>query len=78
MGIFGEFSYASKLADIENLINKWGMGNNIYMMKIFYLLLEVFDFIIALAQKYQFFAKGPLHWGYRFGFYGPYILNLCT
>ena len=32
--------FASKLAEIENLINKGGMGNNIYLMNFFHLLLK--------------------------------------
>ena len=42
------------------MINKGGMRNNIYIHNTFSkFIIEIIYFIIALAQKYQFFFKSP-------------------
>ena len=51
-----------------------GYGEQHLFYEIFLFIFEIFDFIIVLDQKYHFFLQKS-HWGYGFGFYGPYFLN---
>ena len=60
----GEF-FCLKMGRNLKLDNQRGYRDQHLLYEILSLIIEIFDFILALAQEYQFFVKSPTALGLR-------------